>query len=416
MASTFSPNKTLELPGFNDYVNSWNTPVNSDMTIIDTALGGSTLLNATSPTGNVTLTYTQYRPLSLIVSGAMSADVSYIVPAGVGGQWTVSNGTSGAFSVYMVSAAGGSSIKIPQGYSTIVSCDGTSSGMRFSVSTALAAGGNTRVQYNSNGLFAGAANFTFDGTTLSAPAFAGTGDITTNGNFLRVGSGANTNINIQQWNSARSINYYLNTDGTAGLIDNSGGGVRYYTDTNGNFYVPSGQTLQIGNGQNNSKNLVYHNSSRVVTLYLDNSSLFGLLDNSGGFVRWYSSNNGDFNVYGTLYQGFSDARLKANIAPISDALAKVSRINGVTFNANELAGSFGYKDTKTQAGVLAHEIEAVLPEAVAIAPFDTDHKDGVVTSKSGKNYKTVQYEKLVPLLIEAIKELAAKVEALEARG
>jgi len=406
MASTFSPNKTLELPGFNDYVNSWNTPLNSDMTIIDTALGGSTLLNATSPTGNVTLTYTQYRPLSLIVSGAMSADVSYIVPSGVGGQWTVSNGTSGAFSVFMVSAAGGSSIKIPQGYSTIVSCDGSSSGMRISVSTALAAGSSTQVQYNSNGLFAGASNFTFNGSTVFTPSLAATGNMSVSGQVTAVGPIVSSAGGLSIAGNA-DFGGYVSCGGTifAGSSITSNGNI-----------TTNGQSFQIGTGQANTKNLVYQNASRVVTLYLDNSALFGLLDNSGGFVRWYSSDNGDFNVYGTLYQGFSDVRLKANIAPISDALAKVSRISGVTFNTNELAGSFGYKDTKTQAGVLAHEIEAVLPEAVAIAPFDADHKDGAVTSKSGENYKTVQYEKLVPLLIEAIKELAAKVEALEAQG
>jgi hypothetical protein len=406
MASTFSPNKTLELPGFNDYVNSWNTPLNSDMTIIDTALGGSTLLNATSPTGNVTLTYSQYRPLSLIVSGAMSANVSYIVPAGVGGQWTVTNNTSGAFSVFMVSAAGGSSIKIPQGYSTIVSCDGSSSGMRISVSTALAAGSSTQVQYNSNGLFAGASNFTFNGSTVSVPSLAATGNMSVSGQVTAVGPIVS---------SAGGLSIAGNAD--FGGYVHCGGDIFTTSSiaSNGNI-TTNGQSFQIGTGQANAKNLVYYNSSRVVALYLDTSANFGLSDTTGGFTRWYSSTNGDFNVYGTLYQGFSDARLKANIAPISDALAKVNRINGVTFNANELAGGFGYKDTKAQAGVLAHEIEAVLPEAVAIAPFDADHKDGAVVSKSGENYKTVQYEKLVPLLIEAIKELTAKVEALEARG
>jgi len=406
MASTFSPNKTLELPGFNDYVNSWNTPLNSDMTIIDTALGGSTLLNATSPTGNVTLTYSQYRPLSLIVSGAMSANVSYIVPAGVGGQWTVTNNTSGAFSVFMVSAAGGSSIKIPQGYSTIVSCDGSSSGMRISVSTALAAGSSTQVQYNSNGLFAGAANFTFDGSIVSVPSLSSTGNIATSGTLSAIGT-------ISSYGGGLSI--AGNAD-IGGYMHCGGDIFAGNSITSNSNIVTNGQNFQIGTGQTNAKNLVYNNSSRVVALYLDTSANFGLSDTTGGFTRWYSSTNGDFNVYGTLYQGFSDARLKANIAPISDALAKVNRISGVTFNANELAGGFGYKDTKAQAGVLAHEIEAVLPEAVAIAPFDADHKDGAVVSKSGENYKTVQYEKLVPLLIEAIKELTAKVEALEAQG
>jgi microcystin-dependent protein len=184
MASTFSSNKRLELPAYNDYVDSWNVPLNADMTVVDVALGGSTLLNATSPTGTVTLTYTQYRPLSIIVSGAMSADVFYTIPAGVGGQWTVTNGTTGAFSVYMVSAAGGASVRIPQGYSTIVSCDGSSTGMRLSINTpVLAAGSNTQVQYNSGGLFAGSSNLTFNGTTLAV-----TGNVTASGDISATGT------------------------------------------------------------------------------------------------------------------------------------------------------------------------------------------------------------------------------------
>lgn len=111
---------------------------------------------------------------------------------------------------------------------------------------------------------------------------------------------------------------------------------------------------------------------------------------------------------GNVTAYYSDERLKKNIAVIDNALAKLRSIRGVTFNANDLAASFGYTNTEREVGVLAREIQQVLPEAVAPAPFDTD-KDGF--SKSGENYLTVRYEKLVPLLIEAIKELALKVEA-----
>jgi hypothetical protein len=108
----------------------------------------------------------------------------------------------------------------------------------------------------------------------------------------------------------------------------------------------------------------------------------------------------------------SDARLKGDIQIIADALSKVKLITGITYRHNDLAKSFGYTDESRFAGVLAQEVEAVLPEVVVPAPFDVAN-DG--TSKSGENYKTVKYEKIVPLLIEAIKELTAKVEMLESR-
>ena len=84
MASTFTTNKTLELPGNGDYVNTWNIPVNGDMTIIDQALGGRTSLNAGA--GSATLSVSQYRSLILTISGTMTANVTYTLPASVGGQ------------------------------------------------------------------------------------------------------------------------------------------------------------------------------------------------------------------------------------------------------------------------------------------------------------------------------------------
>jgi len=61
-------------------------------------------------------------------------------------------------------------------------------------------------------------------------------------------------------------------------------------------------------------------------------------------------------------------------------------------------------------GVSAQTVEKVMPEVVALAPFDNN---GSGVSISGEDYKTVQYEKLVPLLIEAIKELKAEIEELK---
>ena len=74
------------------------------------------------------------------------------------------------------------------------------------------------------------------------------------------------------------------------------------------------------------------------------------------------------------------------------------------------------KDEK-QVGVSAQSVEKVLPEVVSLAHFDyKTAEDGTVSSKSGENYKTVDYARLVPLLIESIKELNAKVKTLEGKN
>ena len=96
----------------------------------------------------------------------------------------------------------------------------------------------------------------------------------------------------------------------------------------------------------------------------------------------------------------SDDRLKTNKVALTGALDKVCSLNGFTFNFNETAGELGFNTDHTYVGVSAQDVQKVLPEAVYPAP-------------ASDKYITVQYEKIVPLLIEAIKELSDKVSALE---
>jgi hypothetical protein len=91
-------------------------------------------------------------------------------------------------------------------------------------------------------------------------------------------------------------------------------------------------------------------------------------------------------------------------------------LNGYYYVENEVAEQYGYKNKQEQVGVSAQEVEAVLPHIVTRAPFDiAKNEDGTEYSKSGEDYKTVRYERLVPLLIEAIKELKAEIEELKKR-
>jgi hypothetical protein len=93
----------------------------------------------------------------------------------------------------------------------------------------------------------------------------------------------------------------------------------------------------------------------------------------------------------------SDKRLKENIIPISNALDKVDKLNGVTFDWKE-----GYADVHSakghDVGLIAQEVEAIIPEIV------NTRDDG---------YKAIKYEKLVALLIEAVKELKEEVDELK---
>jgi hypothetical protein len=166
MTSSFTTNKVLEKPGNGDYVDTWNVPVNGDMDIIDQAFGGITALNATG--GSATLTDAQYRSLILNIAGAISANVTYTIPSGKGGQWIVRNTTTdasgGPWTITIASGGGGTSVAIPRNAPLMVYSDGTN------IRAVPTAGSNAQVIYNSNNVLTGSANLAFDGTTLTGAA------------------------------------------------------------------------------------------------------------------------------------------------------------------------------------------------------------------------------------------------------
>jgi len=125
-------------------------------------------------------------------------------------------------------------------------------------------------------------------------------------------------------------------------------------------------------------------------------------------AHWVSS--GGLLVAGEVVTFYSDRRLKDNVVPIQQALEKVNKLNGIIYTANDLAGQLGFSNKKSMVGLFADEVDAVLPEAVCTAPFD---QDAGGSSISGKNYQTIKYEKLVPLLIEAVKELTTELDSIK---
>ena len=111
-------------------------------------------------------------------------------------------------------------------------------------------------------------------------------------------------------------------------------------------------------------------------------------------------NTGDsIRVAGDIVAYFSDERLKDIQGNIPDALNKVKQLNGFYYTANEKAQEYGYEADK-KVGLSAQEVESVLPEIIKEAPI-------------GDGYKTVDYAKVVPLLVEAIKDLSKELEEVK---
>lgn len=116
-------------------------------------------------------------------------------------------------------------------------------------------------------------------------------------------------------------------------------------------------------------------------------------------------NDGDLHVDGNVVAystTVSDERLKTDIVKIDSALDKIDQINGYTFTYTA--------DGKKSAGVIAQEVQKVLPSAIT---------ESTLPLKMGEDdeteYMTVQYDQLIGLLIEAVKELKAEVAELKGK-
>jgi hypothetical protein len=177
-------------------------------------------------------------------------------------------------------------------------------------------------------------------------------------------------------------------DSTGNLIFNA---------TSGNFYL------------NNDAGPSTVNLLAVSTAFITGSTSGSQIP-SLGVGTAPSGTAGEIRATNEITAYYSDRRLKENVVVIGNAVEKVKSLNGITYTPNDIAAGFGYDKTVKLVGLFADEVEAVLPEATRPAPFDQDENGN---SKSGENYKTIQYEKLVPLLVEAIKEQQTTIDSLK---
>jgi hypothetical protein len=154
-----------------------------------------------------------------------------------------------------------------------------------------------------------------------------------------------------------------------------------------------------------------HNLSYIVFMDSAGTTIQSALGADQLLVGGNGTITGTLNVTGDITSQASDKRLKENIITITSALDKVDKINGVYFNFTDKANELNKSLNKNrQVGFLAQEIESILPEIVKPAPFDID---GDGNSISGENYLTIQYEKVVPLLLQAIKELKFELDEIK---
>ena len=156
--------------------------------------------------------------------------------------------------------------------------------------------------------------------------------------------------------------------------------------------TPQNVTNNLGSAYNRW-NKIYVDSISVC--YVDSSLIPTKANFDLGSI--VSPWNAVYTTDGTVQT--SDKRLKTNIKPLEKALDKVLTLNGVTYEWRVKEFPEMHFDSGRHVGVLAQELEEVLPEAVE-------------TGKDG--YKSVKYSEITPLLIEAVKELKAEKDGLQA--
>jgi hypothetical protein len=115
-----------------------------------------------------------------------------------------------------------------------------------------------------------------------------------------------------------------------------------------------------------------------------------------------SGTSGEIRATNAITSYYSDDRLKTKTGNIQNALEKVLSLDGFHYHANEIAAELGYDSTKQEVGLSAQQVQAVMPEVVVPAPI-------------GRDYLTIHYERVIPLLVEAIKEQQKQIEELKAK-
>ena len=408
------------------------------------------------------------RSLYLKYTGTLDSDCTIsLLPNTVSKVWIIENATSGSQNI-IISQGSGANITIPNGKTKVIYTDGAGSGAavydafaNLTTGSTLTIGAgvaeDTKIVFDGNaqdfyiglddsvddliigkGSVVGTTpaitidenlNVTFSGNNLTVPDDSIALGTKTTGNYvaslvagtgISVGAAAEggtptiTNTSPDQTVSltAGSLITVSGTYPNFTIASTAGSGtvtsVATSTGLSGGTITSSG-TISLATDQRFNGTDVYVGDADNFIHFDSNNPSFGgnetmLFAVGSSSTEMAINTNGNLYIAGTLTQNysFSDERLKTDINEITSAesLEKIVGLSPVNFkwtNATE-----EWVD-KNQIGLIAQSVESIVPEVVR-----EDYRLG-----STEKYKIVQYENLIPLLIGAIKELKAKVDALE---
>ena len=419
MASTYTANTGIEKIGSGEQAGTWGTTTNTNFDIIDDALNGVVTLTIS---GDTTLTSSDGTLSNghhkvLLLGGTPSGAFNLTIDPNDQQKWYFINNSTGQVATVKQGGGSGTTVTIANGTSAIVYADG--SGSNANVGT-----------------------ISTDVIGDTSPQLGGNLDV--NGKLIKFGD-AGTAGTDDTLEFGASDDMQLYHDGTNSFIANKTGALKIATETSG-IAVTIGHTTSettiadnatitgtanVGGDLTLGANVVAASAITLdcaadITLdagggdilFKDDGTTIATLSNtSSDFVITTGVQDKDFIVKGndggsaitalTIdmsgagaatfnndITAFSDRRLKTDIEPITNALPKVMRMQGVHYKRNDI------ENAKEQIGVIAQDMETIVPEVV-------------LTADDEMQTKSVDYGKLCAVLIESIKELKAEIDELK---
>lgn len=416
-----------------------NSTVNSVVNAANVVVSNSTGVTAVTPAqltlgGRISANGGTGTLAQVLTSGGASANAYWATPSVVGGSDTQVQFNDGG------SLAGSASFVFSKTANTLTLSNAFAIGSNVNLSTTTISVGNSTINSQSNATLIRVANTLYSTNVIPGSIITqvgyfssvyyvgnsaatvdakieGSASIGGNDAYLSVGSTAGQQVIMIANGTGPSIkattgsitsemkpgNLSLGgtvsangSTGTAGfLLTSSGAGANAYWSTAPSSVAGSNTQIQYNNSGTlaASAGLVFNNTTNAVSI-------------SGGLGvgTTASSTAGEIRATNNITAYYSsDARLKENVRPITNALEDLLKLRGVRFDwtddfIQKSGGEDGYFVRKQDVGIIAQELEAVLPELVI------DRQDG---------FKAVKYDRIVALLIEAVKELKIEVDLLK---
>ena len=423
MASTYVNNLRLNELATGDGAGTWGTTTNLNLELIGQALGWGTRVIANASTDNLTIADGAADPdrsLALKLTGGGQACTVTILPNTVSKVWIMFNSTS---AVLTFSCGSGANVAIPAGGTKVLATDGLGSGgVVYDVLTGLTLAGNlsltsdsavlkfgadadtTLTHTDGSGLtlnstnkimFSDASQFIHapsatvldlaatDEIELTATLIDVVGNFTNSGTIISTGVvTANAGVVVDEMtldaDTLTATDDFI-IDAAADII----------LDAAGDDILLKSAGTHEGNINLSSSNLTFK------SIVQDKDMIFQGNDNGSAITALtLDMSDAGAAIFNNNVTAFSDERLKSNIVTVPDALAKVSAMRGVQYTRDDT--------NRSHTGVVAQEIQAIAPEVVLTA------SDEIGTL-------SVDYGNITGYLIEAIKELSAKVKELEGK-